>query len=247
MYTVGLFVPCYIDQFYPQVAIATLQLLEKLGCRVVVPLGQTCCGQPMANSGFASFSHGCDANFIQNFDGPDYIVCPSGSCTLHIKEHLKSDQNPEAADRIKQRVYELTEFLTDVLKVSSFNGRFPYRVGFHTSCHGQRGLALSSMSELVTDSFSKPGSLLETVQDLQILYPERSDECCGFGGTFCVFEEAVSVKMGKDRIIEHEKNKVDYIIGGDMSCLMHLEGILKRQNSPVKVMHIAELLNAVYE
>lgn len=247
MYTVGLFVPCYVDQFYPQVAIATLQLLEKLGCRVVVPLNQTCCGQPMANSGFAHLAMGCDANFIKNFDGLDYIVCPSGSCTLHIKEHLHNDQHPDKVNSLRKHIYELTEFLTDVLNIQSVKGQFPYRVGFHSSCHGQRGLHLSSMSELIEPSFSKAGSLLEQVKGLQVVYPERPDECCGFGGTFCVFEEAVSVKMGKDRVAEHENNQVDFITGGDMSCLMHLEGILKRKKSPIKVLHIAELLNAVHE
>jgi L-lactate dehydrogenase complex protein LldE len=247
MYTVGLFVPCYIDQFYPQVAISSLQLLEKLGCKVVVPFNQTCCGQPMANSGFASLSKGCDANFIKNFAELDYIVCPSGSCTLHIKEHLHSDEFPEKAMQIQQRVYELTEFLTDVLNLTSFNGSFPHRVGLHNSCHGQRGLHLSSMSELVAPVFSKPADLLNRINGLELLVPERSDECCGFGGTFCVFEEAVSVKMGKDRIQEHEQNQVEILTGGDMSCLMHLEGILKRKKSKVRVMHIAEILNAAHE
>lgn len=247
MYTVGLFVPCYIDQFYPQVAISSLQLLEKLGCKVVVPINQTCCGQPMANSGFASLSKGCDANFIKNFAELDYIVCPSGSCTLHIKEHLHSEEFPEKAIQIQQRVYELTEFLTDVLNLTTFNGSFPHRVGLHNSCHGQRGLHLSSMSELVAPVFSKPADLLNRINGLELLIPERSDECCGFGGTFCVFEEAVSVKMGKDRIQEHEQNQVEILTGGDMSCLMHLEGILKRKKSPVRVMHIAEILNAAHE
>lgn len=247
MYTVGLFVPCYVDQFYPQVAIASLQLLEKLGCKVVVPLNQTCCGQPMANSGFARLSTGCDKNFVRNFTGFDYIVCPSGSCALHVKEHLESTEEPGTANKIRSSVYELTEFLTDVLNVTEWKGRFPHRVGLHNSCHGQRGLQLSSMSELVAPAFSKPVQLLRQISGLHLLLPERSDECCGFGGTFCVFEEAVSVKMGKDRIQEHERNEVDYITGGDMSCLMHLQGILKRKNSAVQVLHIAELLNACYE
>ena len=112
---VGLFVPCYIDQFYPQVAVATLQVLEKLGCEVVFPLNQTCCGQPMANSGFASLSKGCDANFVKNFTDVDYIVSSSGSCVLHIKEHLH-DSNEQQASFIRSHIYELTEFLTDILE-----------------------------------------------------------------------------------------------------------------------------------
>jgi len=241
---VGLFIPCYIDQFYPQVGIATLQLLQKLGCNVSFPLNQTCCGQPMANSGFASLAKGCDKNFVANFSGFDYIVAPSGSCVLHIKEHLHDETNHADAERIRNSVYELSEFLTDVLKVENIDANFPHKVGLHTSCHGQRGLHLSSMSELVAEPFSKPEKLLNMVQGLQLSKPKRSDECCGFGGTFCVFEEAVSVKMGKDRITEHDANAVEYITSGDVSCLMHLEGILKRNKSEVKTIHIAEILNS---
>ncbi|WP_304064110.1 (Fe-S)-binding protein [Pedobacter glucosidilyticus] len=240
---VGLFIPCYIDQFYPQVGIATYQLLKKLGCDVDYPENQTCCGQPMANSGFSALTGGCDKNFVANFDGYDYIVAPSGSCVLHIKEHLKDDKNPAKAQKIRNTIYELTEFLVDILKVEHLTSNFPHKVGFHTSCHGQRGLHLSSMTERVLPQFSKPEQLLQKVKGLQLSYPERKDECCGFGGTFCVFEEAVSVKMGKDRIEEHQKNEVDYITAGDVSCLMHLEGILKRQGSKVKAIHLAEILN----
>lgn len=241
---VGLFIPCYIDQFYPQIGIAVLELLEKLGCEVGFPLNQTCCGQPMANSGFASLSKGCDKNFVANFKGFDYIVAPSGSCVLHVKEHLKDEQDPIAAAQIRARVYELTEFLVDILEVKTLNASFPYKVGMHNSCHGQRGLHLSSMTERVLPEFSKPEYLLGMVKGLQLSQPERKDECCGFGGTFCVFEEAVSVKMGKDRIQEHADNEVEYITGYDESCLMHLEGILKRNNSKVKTIHIAEILNS---
>lgn len=241
---VALFIPCYIDQFYPQVGIATLQLLEKLGCEVSFPLEQSCCGQPMANSGFSSLGKGCDLNFVKNFSGFDYIVAPSGSCVLHVKEHLKDEAHPEEAQKIRNNIYELSEFLTDVLKVETINASFPYKVGIHNSCHGQRGLGLSSMTERMLPEFSKPEQLLSMVKGIQLSKPKRNDECCGFGGTFCVFEEAVSVKMGKDRIKEHEANEIEYITGGDTSCLMHLEGILKRQGSKVKTIHIAEILNS---
>ncbi|MHA8085113.1 (Fe-S)-binding protein [Aquirufa antheringensis] len=233
---VALFVPCYIDQFYPQVAVASLELLEKLGCEVVVPADQTCCGQPMANSGFASSTDGCDANFTNNFAGFDYILGPSGSCILHLKEHHPSE-------KIRKSVYEICEFLTDVLKVTSLSAKFPHRVGLHQSCHGQRGLRLSSMTERNEKSFSKLEDLLGLVEGVEILKPERADECCGFGGTFCVTEEAVSVKMGQDRIKEHDVNAVEYIVGADTSCLMHMEGILRRQGSKVQVKHIVEILN----
>lgn len=232
----ALFIPCYVDQFYPQVGISTLELLESLGCDVEFPEKQTCCGQPMANAGFASASKSCDSNFVRNFSGYEYIVCPSGSCVLHVKEHLD--------DQIRNNVYELTEFLVDVLKVKDLNASFPHRVGLHVSCHGQRGLHLSSMTETMTSTFSKPLEVLSMVKGLEIAELSRKDECCGFGGTFCVTEEAVSVAMGKDRVADHLEHKVEYITGGDMSCLMHLEGILRRQKSNVRVKHIAEILNS---
>jgi len=241
---IGLFIPCYVDQFYPNVGIATYELLQKLGCDVSFPMGQTCCGQPMANSGYEHLTKGCDANFIANFANFDYIVCPSGSCVLHVKEHLHDDKNEALATQMRQRVFELTEFITDVLKVEKIPGNFPYKVGLHQSCHGQRGLKLSQMSELNAPYFSKPVQLLSNIEGIDLVSLSRKDECCGFGGTFCVTEEAISVKMGQDRIKDHEKHQVEYITGGDMSCLMHLEGILKREKSPIKIIHIAEILNS---
>lgn len=241
---VGLFIPCYVDQFFPNAAIATLELLEKLGVDVHFPMNQTCCGQPMANSGYEHLTGGCNELFMQNFDGFDYIVAPSGSCVLHIREHLHSDKAPAKARDIAGKVFELTSFLTDILKVESLESRFPYRVGMHQSCHGQRGLHLSQMTELVAPQFSKPGKLLGMVKDIDLIPLNRKDECCGFGGTFCVTEEAVSSKMGQDRVEDHLEHGAEYITGVDMSCLMHMEGILKRQDSKVKVIHIAEILNA---
>jgi L-lactate dehydrogenase complex protein LldE len=240
---VGLFVPCYVDQFYPQAAVATLELLEKQGIEVVFPPDQTCCGQPMANSGFEHLTGGCNDLFIKNFTGIDYIVCPSGSCTLHIKHHLHSGKNEAEATIIRSKVYELVEFMTDILKVEKLDAHFPHKVGLHQSCHGQRGLHLSQRSELVAPGFSKPKQLLDMVSGLELMPLSRADECCGFGGTFCVTEEAVSVKMGKDRVADHLKHDVEYITALDLSCLMHMEGILHRQGSKVNVIHIAQILN----
>jgi L-lactate dehydrogenase complex protein LldE len=237
---VGLFIPCYVDQFYPQVGIATLELLEKFGCEVVYPPNQTCCGQPMANSGFEHLTKGCNDLFIKNFTEFEYIVAPSGSCVLHIKDHVHDQA-------IADKIYELVEFLTDVLHVESLQASFPYKVGLHQSCHGQRGLKLAQMSELMAPPFSKPQQLLSLVKGLELIELDRKDECCGFGGTFCVAEEAVSVKMGKDRVADHLHHGADVITGSDMSCLMHLEGILKRQKSSVQVKHIAEILNSQIE
>jgi len=243
--TVGLFIPCYVDQFYPNAAIATLQLLEKLGVDVVYPKKQTCCGQPMANSGFSHLTGGCDELFTEIFADFDYVVVPSGSCALHIKDHLHSRKQPGESEALRTKVYELVEFLTDVLQVESLEANFPHKVGVHQSCHGLRGLHLSQMTELVAPPFSKPGKLLSMVNGLQLVDLDRQDECCGFGGTFCVAEEAVSAKMGKDRVADHVKHGAEYITGADLSCLMHMEGILRRQKSNVKVVHIAEILNGI--
>jgi len=241
---VALFIPCYIDQFYPPVAIATLGLLEKLGIDVTYPVNQTCCGQPMANAGFEHTTTATNELFISNFRDSDFIVSPSGSCVLHIKHHLHSDVNEAAASAIRGKVYELTEFLTDVLQVKNIKSRFPHVVGLHQSCHGQRGLMLSQMSEIVGPAFSKTENLLNMVDGLKLVTLDRKDECCGFGGTFCVTEEAVSVKMGVDRVQDHSSHGVEFITGTDMSCLMHLDGILRRQKSKIKVVHVAEILNA---
>lgn len=241
---VALFIPCYVDQFYPQVGIATLRLLQGLGIEPIFPSGQTCCGQPMANSGFEHLSTGCNRLFVENFEEFDYVVSPSGSCVLHIKEHLHDDRKPERAKHLRQNTYELVEFLTDVLRVERLDARFPHRVGLHQSCHGQRGLRLSQMSELVAEPFSKPIKLLNMVEGLELINLSRPDECCGFGGTFCVAEEAVSSKMGQDRVADHIKHEAAYITSSDMSCLMHMEGILRRTQSNVKVLHIAEILTA---
>lgn len=241
---VGLFIPCYVDQFYPQVGIATLQLLEKFGCKVSYPAKQTCCGQPMANSGYEHLTHNCNRLFISNFSEYDYIVSPSGSCVLHIKDHLHDDKREVEATHVRTHIYELSEFLTDILKVENLEAHFPHRVGVHQSCHGQRGLHVAQMSELVAPPFSKPEKLLKMVTGLELVKLDRVDECCGFGGTFCVAEEAVSVRMGIDRVDDHVKNGTQVLTGGDMSCLMHLEGVVRRRQLPIKVMHIAEILNS---
>ena len=240
---IGLFVPCYIDQFYPQVAIATLQLLEKLGCEVVVPLNQTCCGQPMANSGCEPDSVDTAKLFVENFKEFDYIVSPAASCVYFVKKHYYILEQTPDVKRVTKGIYDLSEFLLDVLKIDHLEVSFPYKVGLHTSCHGQRGMRMAQSSEINGEDFSKQRTLLQMVKGIELIELDRKDECCGFGGTFCVFEEAVSAKMGKDRVADHERHGAEVLTGGDVSCLMHLEGIIKRQQKPIKVMHIAEILN----
>lgn len=240
---VALFVPCYIDQFYPSVAKATLNLLQKLGCEVDYPLNQTCCGQPMANSGCEKDSVKTAQLLVDSFKGYDYIVGPSGSCVLHIREHYGILEQTTDVKEVRSNVYELCEFLTDILKVKKLDAKFPYKVGLHISCHGQRGMRLCQSSEINGEDFSKVTPLLKMVEGLELIDLTRKDECCGFGGTFCVSESAVSARMGKDRVEDHSKNGAQVITGGDTSCLMHLEGIIRRQGINIKVKHIAEILN----
>ncbi|UZR94168.1 (Fe-S)-binding protein [Chondrinema litorale] len=242
---VALFIPCYVDQFYPKVGIATLELLEKLGVEVDFPLDQTCCGQPMANSGCETDGNGAANLFVENFKDYDYIVGPTGSCVLHVREHFNKIQQTEEVKKVRAKTYELCEFLVDVLKVEHIEAEFPHKVGLHLSCHGLRGMRLGQSSEIVGQDFSKMRGLLEKVKGIELIELDRKDECCGFGGTFAVTEEAVSVKMGKDRVADHVRHGAEVLTGGDMSCLMHLGGIISRKDQPLKIMHIAEILNGV--
>lgn len=241
--TVGLFIPCYINQFYPQVGIATLELLEKLGVDVIYPVNQTCCGQPMANAGFEKESLATYELFVQNFYSWDYIVAPSGSCVYHVRHHYNILEQNEKVKRVRKNSYELCDFLVNVLGKDNFGAEFPYRVGFHQSCHGVRGLQLGKPSEIMNAPFSIPLRLLSNVKGIQLVPLDREDECCGFGGTFAIDEESVSIKMGVDRIDDHLRHQAEVITATDMSCLMHLEGIIRRRNLPITVKHIVEILN----
>ena len=146
---------------------------------------------------------------------------------------------------MRKHTLDLSEFLLDVLKIDALDSRFPYKVGLHQSCHGLRGLRLGPDSERVSQERSKLGALLGMVEGLELVDLKRPDECCGFGGTFAVNESVLSVKMGKDRIADHESSGVEVLTAGDMSCLMHLEGIIRRQGTGLHVKHIAEILNGV--
>lgn len=241
---VGLFIPCYIDQFYPQVGMATVKLLEQFGCDVDYPEAQTCCGQPMANTGCLDQARPLAHTFVDLFADYEFVVCPSGSCVAMVTHHYDDffAADDPGLKNVKERTYELTEFLTDVVKVERLPVRFPYRVGLHNSCHGLRELRLGSASEIMEARYSKARQLLDLVEGLELVDLERTDECCGFGGTFAVTEEAVSCMMGNDRIHDHEQAGAQVITAGDMSCLMHLDGLLRRQKKSVSVMHIAEIL-----
>jgi L-lactate dehydrogenase complex protein LldE len=240
---VGLFVPCYVDQFYPQVGIASLQLLQKLGVQVDFPTQQTCCGQPMANSGCEQEAVPVYHHFVDTFESYDYIVCPSGSCVYHVRKHFNIIDQTPGVQHVRQKTVELVDFISSVLGVDTLPGKFPYRVGLHQSCHGQRGLRLANSTEFTPTQESATRRLLLSKEGLELTELDRKDECCGFGGTFCVTEEAISARMGQDRVADHQKNGTQILTGGDMSCLMHLEGIVRRQQLAMRVMHVAEILN----
>jgi L-lactate dehydrogenase complex protein LldE len=244
----ALFIPCYVDAFFPDVGIATLELLERVGVEVDYPLDQTCCGQPMANSGCHEDAEAAEALFVRNFSGYDYIVTPSGSCTHHVREHLIAVPQTPEVEAVRRNTYELVEFLHDVVKVREFPwASFPHAVGLHNGCSSLRALRLASMSEIDEPSFSKPMDLLSTVAGIRFVAPQRPDECCGFGGTFSVFEEPVSARMGYDKVQDHRDAGAEYIVSGDMSCLMHQKGCAERLGLPIKFIHIAQILNGARE
>jgi L-lactate dehydrogenase complex protein LldE len=240
---VGLFIPCYIDQFYPQVGMATVEVLERYGVQIDFPTAQTCCGQPLTNTGCIDEARPLAERFVRIFEHCEYVVSPSGSCVAMVRHHYEQFFNQNAAfERLRPRVLELCEFLTDVLEIDHLTGRFPHRVGLHQSCHGLRELRLGKSSELVAASFSKAHRLLGSLEGIQLAELKRPDECCGFGGTFAVGEEAVSCMMGRDRIYDHEQAGTEVLTAGDMSCLMHLDGLIRRDGKRMRVMHIAEIM-----
>ncbi|MGL4967356.1 MAG: (Fe-S)-binding protein [Inquilinus sp.] len=241
---IGLFIPCFIDAFFPEVGIATLELLERLGNEVVYPRDQTCCGQPMANSGFNDECADTEALFVRNFSGFDYVVAPSGSCVHHVRNNFDAIEQTAEVTALRERTFELVEFLHDVLKVEEFPWAwFPHRVGLHNSCGTLRHLGHARPSELQTPFFSKPMDLLSRVEGIEFVTPARPDECCGFGGTFSVVEEAVSAKMGHDKVSDHARAGAEYIVSADSSCLMHQRGCAERIGVPLKFIHIAQILN----
>lgn len=240
---IGLFIPCYIDQLYPHVGLATVDVLERFGVEIEFPAGQTCCGQPMANTGCTNDARPLALKFLEIFKDFEYVVCPSGSCVAMVRHHYDEYlANAEGFAELKAKTFELCEFLVDVLKVDSVEGRFPHRVGLHNSCHGLRELRLGASSEIVGSQGNKVRQLLESLDGIQFSELTRPDECCGFGGTFAVNEEAVSCMMGLDRLHDHQQAGTEVLTAADMSCLMHLDGLIRRQKKPIRVMHVAEIL-----
>ncbi|GAB0112533.1 (Fe-S)-binding protein [Acidisoma sp. C75] len=242
--TVALAIPCFIDAFFPEVGIATLELLERLGETVIYPEGQTCCGQPMANNGCQAAARGAEAHFVNLFAGFDRVVMPSGSCVHHIRQHLDAVEQTPKVRHVRQNTFELVEYLHDVLKVEAFPwAEFPHKVGLHNSCGTLRALRSASMSELGEPFFSKPRHLLSKVRGISFVEPARPDECCGFGGTYSVAEDAVSARMGLDKVRDHQQAGAEYIVSADTSCLMHQQGAARRAGIGLRFIHIAQILN----
>ena len=241
---IGLFVPCYVDAFEPEVGIATLELLERLGLNVTYPYDQTCCGQPMTNTGCHAEAAATEALFVRNFTGFDYVVVPSGSCAHQVREHLTAIPQTEEVKAVRTRTYELVEFLHDVLRIEALPwAEFPHRVAYHSNCNALRGIHHARPSELNRPNFSKPLALLRKVKGIEMVELDRPDECCGFGGTFSVFEPAVSAKMGYDKVGDQAQAGADYVVSADSSCLMHQKGCAERLGLPLKFIHIAQVLN----
>lgn len=240
---VGLFIPCYVDQLYPQVGLATLRVLRGLGVDLEFPEEQTCCGQPMANSGCGEDARPLAEKFLRVFGRYDAVVAPSGSCVSMIRNHYEQWlAGRPGFEHLRDHTFELCEYLVDVAKVTRVDGEFARKVGLHMSCHGLRELRVAKSSERMGAPFNKVKVLLEQLRGIELVELKRPDECCGFGGTFAVAEEAVSCLMGHDRIADHEEAGADIIAGFDMSCLMHLEGLLNRDKKPMKVLHVAQIL-----
>ena len=240
---IGLFIPCYVDALYPEVGVSTYKLLTHYGLDVDYPEKQTCCGQPQGNAGFEKLSVELAERFERNFEGYDYIVAPSASCAAYVKcfhpHILEGHHQCTTTDRIM----DVVEFLHDVLKVTQVPGKFPHKVSIHNSCHGVRELGLSTPTERMEQPrFNKIRDLLQLVDGIEVVEPERSDECCGFGGMFSIEEPEVSTRMGRDKLRRHEETGAEYVTGPDSSCLMHLQGIARKTGSKMQFIHVVQIL-----
>ena len=235
---VGLFVTCLVDLMRPSIGFAALRLLQAAGCEVIVPATQTCCGQPGYNSGDQKAAKSLALKFIKEFDGCDYIVVPSGSCAGMIRVHypaLFKDDLPvlESADRLSVRTYELTDFLTNVVKLNAVPGRFAGSLTYHDSCSGLRELGVQA----------QPRALLAKMPGVKIAEMREATTCCGFGGTFSVKFGEISTRMA-DKKCEHvAQTGASAIVAGDLGCLLNIEGRLRRRGDlHTRVLHIAEVL-----
>ena len=236
--TVQLFIPCFVDQLYPDTAFNMIKVLEKAGCSVEYNPEQTCCGQPAFNAGFQEQSKDVCSKFLQDFRGDDLIVAPSASCTGFVRNYYpklfdNSSQHHASVDAGK-RLFELSEFLVNVLKKTDFGASLPGKATYHDSCAGLRECRIKQ----------EPRDLLNKVRGLELLEMQDVETCCGFGGTFAVKFEEISTGMAEQKVEHALATGADYIISTDLSCLMHLQGYINQKNYPVKTLHLADVLAA---
>jgi L-lactate dehydrogenase complex protein LldE len=244
---VVLFVPCYVDQLAPQVAVATTRLLERLGCQVHYDPEQTCCGQPFLNAGLADDAAALAQQHLDRFAGADTIVCPSGSCVATVRHRFPElgIGRDRAESEQRRRTLELGEFLVEKLGRTELGARFPHRVALLESCHGLRDLGLGRSSERAgVRSPSSSARLLAGVEGLTLVEPQRADDCCGFGGSFSVKYPTISTRMGRSRLADFEAAGAEFVTGTDVSCLIHLEGLRRRIGTGPRALHLAEILAA---
>jgi len=236
---VALFVTCLNDTMFPKTGQATVKLLRRLGVEVDFPTAQTCCGQMHVNSGYIPEAIPAVRAFVDAFEGYDAVVTPSGSCTASVRHQhpLVAERSGDAGliravEDLSPHVYELSEFLVDVLKVVDVGAYFPHKVTLHPTCHSKRLLGVGD----------RPDRLLRAVKGLTMIDLPEADECCGFGGTFSLKNPDVSVAMGADKARHVRESGAEVLVTGDNSCLMHIGGLLTRQNAGVRTMHLAEIL-----
>lgn len=234
---VSLFVTCLADQMYPEVAESVVRLLHRYGCEVDLPELQTCCGQPAFNSGYQDEARAVARNLIRAFEHSDYVVSPSGSCAgmvHHYYPDLFRDE-PEwkaKAEALAAKTYEFSQFLVRVMGVKDVGASFPYKVTYHPSCHASRLLGVRE----------EPLELLRNVRDVEFVDLPKKEDCCGFGGTFAVKMADMSEAMVCEKAAHVCETGAEVLVGGDMGCLMNIGGRLNKEGKPVRVLHLAQLL-----
>jgi L-lactate dehydrogenase complex protein LldE len=237
---VHVFIPCFIDQLYPTAGFNTIKVLEKAGCSVTYNPEQTCCGQPAFNAGYWGESREVCNKFINDFSGAEHIVVPSASCTGFIKNYYSkiydNASNQKDTKGFQEKVYELSDFLVNVLKVDDLGAQFDGVATYHDSCAALRECKIKA----------EPRKLLEKVKGLKLVELKESETCCGFGGTFAVKFEGISVAMGEQKVQHVVNTQADYLISTDLSCLMHIGGVMEKMALPIKSLHLADVLASGY-
>jgi L-lactate dehydrogenase complex protein LldE len=233
---VSIFIPCFIDQLYPQVGFSMVKVLEKAGCTVKYNPNQTCCGQPAFNAGFWGESREVCSKFIDDFADAEYIVSPSASCIGFIRNYypklMENSSLHNETKQLKTKAFEFGEFMIKVLNVDDVGAVFNATATYHDSCAGLREVGIKS----------EPRQLLSKVKGLELVEMNDVETCCGFGGTFAVKFESISIAMADQKATNASDTKAEYIISTDMSCLMHLDGYIKHAGYPLKTIHIADVL-----